>query len=76
MIGRGLWKIDDYVRFGKLLDRCEEMGAVNFIYTPRKNQLIAIFLRDEFEKHKHIAFPVHERRIQVQKNLVLVYFEI
>ena len=76
MIGKGIWKIDDYIRFGKLIDKCEELGAVNFIYTPRKNQLIAVFLRREFEKHKHIAFPAHEKRIQVLSNFVIVYFEV
>ena len=76
VIRKGWIGVDDYVKFGKLLDALEERGAINFIYTPRRGQVVAVFRRADFEKAKHIAFPQPEERIKVNKNLVFVFFKV
>jgi len=48
MIGKGIFKIDDYIRFGEMIDCMVENGAVNFILVPKKNMLVvACRLRDK-----------------------------
>ena len=76
MIRKGWIGVDDYARFGKLLDELEERGAINFIYTPRRRQVVAVYRRADFEKAKHIAFPQREEKIKVNKNLVFVFFKV
>jgi len=43
MIGKGLLKIDDYYKFGKLIETLEEHGAYLITYSPKKNTILAWF---------------------------------
>ena len=52
MIKKGIFGMDDYIKFGKMIDCAAENGAVNFIFSPRKNMVIILCRRDSAEKIK------------------------
>ena len=72
MIGRGLFKIDDYARFGQLIEDLCKAGAYLISYTPRKNQII-IFARKKDAERIKAALDGKEYDEMLLKNALIMF---
>lgn len=52
MLKEGYFGIDDYVKFGRLINCATKNGAVNFIYSPKKGKLVIVVRTDDIERVK------------------------
>lgn len=41
MIGRGIFKVDDYARFGELFEKLVKAGAYYVSYIPKRDEVLA-----------------------------------
>jgi len=51
LIGRGIIKTDDHIRFGKFVDELSEI-AYTIMYVPKTDQLIVCLHKDRVEELK------------------------
>jgi hypothetical protein len=49
-VGRGLFKAGDFYRFGRLVDRLEELGAYYVSWSPKRQSLFAWFRESDVKK--------------------------
>ena len=55
MIKKGVIGLDDYLKFGGMLDSLEQAGAHLFIYSPKKGTVTAACKRDKLDDIVKIA---------------------
>ena len=55
MIKKGVIGLDDYLKFGGMLDTLERAGAHLFIYSPKKSTVTAVCKRDKLDDIVKIA---------------------
>jgi len=74
LIGRGIIKTDDYIRFGKLVDELSKI-AYTIIYIPSKDQLIVCFHKDRLDEFKS-KFSDKITDVKLPKRGVLAFAKI
>jgi len=74
MIGRGLIKTDDHIRFGRLVDELSEI-AYTVMYIPKRDNLIICISKDKLDELKS-RFSDRIVKVTVPKKGVLVFVEI
>lgn len=78
-IGKGILKIDDYRRFGELVDKMEEFGAYEVAYYPHKSKVYAWFRgtdalkAEQWLKKKGYSW---ERKPGMNENFVVLAIEL
>jgi len=74
MIGRGLIKTDDHIRFGRLVDELSKV-AHTVMYIPKRDSLIVCLDKDKLDELKS-RFSSRIVKVTVQKRGVLAFVEM
>jgi len=74
-IGKGLFRVDDQVRFGKLFDRLAE-HCYTLMYVPRKDLIVASLHADKLIDVKKILSEENKEIIGIVVNRKMVFLKI
>jgi len=74
MIGRGIFKADDHIRFGKFVDELSEI-AYTVMYIPKRDSLIVCLNKGKVEELKS-RFSDKIVKVTVPKKGVLAFAEL
>ncbi|MBO8181022.1 MAG: hypothetical protein H0Z19_11245 [Archaeoglobus sp.] len=71
MIGKGLFKVDDYARFGRFVEELSKAGAYLISYVPKTNQILVFAKRSDVEHIKTILDGKEYKEISLRGTLVM-----
>jgi len=74
MIGRGIIKTDDHIRFGRLVDKLSKV-AHTVMYIPKRDSLIVCLSEDKLDELKS-RFSDRIVKVTVPKRGVLAFVEM
>ena len=71
MIGQGIFKVDDYARFGQLIEDLCKAGAYLVSYVPRENQIIVFARKKDAERIKAVLDGKEYDEMPLKNTLIM-----
>lgn len=69
-IGKGLFSVDDYARFGKLVDDLERAGAYAISYYPKRGEVIAWCRERDLERIREAVYEDYDVLVQHVRGVI------